>query len=76
MERSADEWAALRFASLVPGVARRAPGPRGCRTEVPDAVRSGGHHAAGLGTWDDAPVIDLSRMCSTTRPPTARISMP
>ncbi|MGH3445467.1 MAG: FAD-binding oxidoreductase [Nocardioidaceae bacterium] len=30
------------------------------------AVRGGGHNAAGLGTWDDALVIDLSPMRSTT----------
>ena len=36
------------------------------------AVRGGGHHAAGLGTWDDALVIDLSPMRSTTVDPQAR----
>ena len=30
------------------------------------AVRGGGHNAAGLGTWDDALVVDLSTMRSTT----------
>ncbi|NMO88954.1 FAD-binding oxidoreductase [Actinomycetospora sp. TBRC 11914] len=30
------------------------------------AVRGGGHHAAGFGVWDDALVIDLSTMRSTT----------
>jgi len=30
------------------------------------AVRGGGHNAAGLGVWDDALVIDLSSMRSTT----------
>jgi FAD/FMN-containing dehydrogenase len=30
------------------------------------AIRSGGHHAAGLGVWDDALVIDLGLMRSTT----------
>jgi len=33
------------------------------------AVRSGGHHAAGLGVWDDALVIDLSLLRSTTVSP-------
>ncbi|MGH3795392.1 MAG: FAD-binding oxidoreductase [Pseudonocardiaceae bacterium] len=33
------------------------------------AVRGGGHNAAGLGVWDDALVIDLSLMCSTTVSP-------
>jgi FAD/FMN-containing dehydrogenase len=36
------------------------------------AVRGGGHNAAGLGTWDDALVIDLSPMRSTTVDPRAR----
>ena len=35
------------------------------------AVRGGGHHAAGFGTWDDALVIDLSPMRSTTVDPDA-----
>src|SRR6201986_4176171 len=30
------------------------------------AVRGGGHNAGGLGVWDDALVIDLSPMHSTT----------
>lgn len=30
------------------------------------AVRGGGHHAAGFGTWDDALVVDLSPMRGTT----------
>jgi len=30
------------------------------------AVRGGGHNAAGLGVWDDALVIDLSLLRSTT----------
>src|ERR1700760_2305386 len=30
------------------------------------AVRGGGHNAAGLGVWDNALVIDLSLMRSTT----------
>ncbi|WP_269048354.1 FAD-binding oxidoreductase [Paenarthrobacter sp. Z7-10] len=33
------------------------------------AVRGGGHNAAGLGVWDDALVIDLSVMRSTTVDP-------
>src|SRR3984957_12669630 len=33
------------------------------------AVRSGGHSAGGLGVWDDALVIDLSLMRSTTVSP-------
>ncbi|MGH3261831.1 MAG: FAD-binding oxidoreductase, partial [Trebonia sp.] len=33
------------------------------------AVRGGGHSAAGLGVWDDALVIDLSRLRSTTVSP-------
>ena len=33
------------------------------------AVRGGGHHAAGLGVWDDAIVVDLSRLRSTTVDP-------
>jgi len=33
------------------------------------AVRSGGHSAAGLGVWDDALVIDLSLLRSTTVSP-------
>ncbi|HEU5420979.1 MAG TPA: FAD-binding oxidoreductase [Streptosporangiaceae bacterium] len=33
------------------------------------AVRGGGHNAAGLGIWDDALVIDLSAMRSTTVSP-------
>ncbi|TDP97999.1 FAD-binding oxidoreductase [Labedaea rhizosphaerae] len=33
------------------------------------AVRGGGHHAAGFGVWDDALVIDLSLMRSTTVDP-------
>ena len=36
------------------------------------AVRGGGHNAAGLGVWDDALVIDLSGLRSTTVDPTAR----
>lgn len=39
---------------------------------VPVAVRGGAHNAAGLGVWDDALVIDLSAMCSTTVDPVAR----
>ncbi len=33
------------------------------------AVRGGGHNAGGLGVWDDALVIDLSLMRSTTVDP-------
>jgi FAD/FMN-containing dehydrogenase len=33
------------------------------------AVRGGGHNAAGLGTWNDALVIDLSLLRSTTVSP-------
>ena len=35
------------------------------------AVRGGGHNAGGLGVWDDALVIDLSTMRSTTVDPAA-----
>jgi len=35
------------------------------------AVRGGGHNAAGLGVWDDALVIDLSLLRSTTVSPDA-----
>jgi FAD/FMN-containing dehydrogenase len=33
------------------------------------AVRGGGHNAAGLGVWDDALVVDLSQLRSTTVDP-------
>lgn len=33
------------------------------------AVRGGGHNAAGLGVWDDALVVDLSLLRSTTVDP-------
>jgi FAD binding domain/Berberine and berberine like len=33
------------------------------------AVRGGGHNAAGLGVWDDALIIDLSLLRSTTVSP-------
>jgi FAD/FMN-containing dehydrogenase len=33
------------------------------------AIRGGGHNAAGLGVWDDALVIDLSGLRSTTVDP-------
>ncbi len=36
------------------------------------AIRGGGHNAAGLGTWDDALVIDLSQMRSVTVDPAAQ----
>jgi FAD/FMN-containing dehydrogenase len=35
------------------------------------AVRGGGHNAGGFGSWDDALVIDLSGMRSTTVDPVA-----
>ncbi|MEO7422159.1 MAG: FAD-binding oxidoreductase, partial [Ornithinibacter sp.] len=35
------------------------------------AVRGGGHNAAGLGVWDDALVLDLAAMRSTTVDPAA-----
>lgn len=35
------------------------------------AVRGGGHNAGGLGVWDDALVLDLSPMRSTTVDPEA-----
>jgi FAD/FMN-containing dehydrogenase len=37
--------------------------------DVTIAVRGGGHNAAGLGTWDNALVIDLSLLRSTTVSP-------
>jgi FAD/FMN-containing dehydrogenase len=37
------------------------------------AVRGGGHHAAGLGVWDDALVIDLSRMRAVHVSPDDRV---
>ncbi len=36
------------------------------------AIRGGAHNAAGLGTWDDALVVDLSPMHSVTVDPAAR----
>jgi FAD/FMN-containing dehydrogenase len=43
---------------------------RFCRAhDIEIAVRGGGHNAAGLGVWDDALVIDLSLMRSTTVSP-------
>src|SRR5580693_1694658 len=43
---------------------------RFCRAHnIEVAVRGGGHNAAGLGVWDDALVIDLSLMRSTTVSP-------
>ena len=43
---------------------------RFCRAhDIEVAVRGGGHNAAGLGVWDDALVIDLSLMHSTTVSP-------
>ena len=37
--------------------------------DVEIAVRGGGHNAAGLGVWDDALVIDMSQLRSTTVDP-------
>ena len=37
--------------------------------DIEVAVRSGGHNAGGLGVWDDALVIDLSLLRSTTVDP-------
>ena len=37
--------------------------------DVAISVRGGGHNAAGLGVWDDALVIDLSQLRSTTVSP-------
>jgi FAD/FMN-containing dehydrogenase len=37
--------------------------------DIEIAVRGGGHSAAGLGVWDDALVIDLSLLRSTTVSP-------
>ena len=37
--------------------------------DIDIAVRGGGHNAAGLGVWDNALVIDLSLMRSTTVSP-------
>jgi FAD/FMN-containing dehydrogenase len=36
------------------------------------SIRGGGHNAAGLGVWDDALVVDLSRMRSVRVDPEAR----
>ena len=38
---------------------------------LPLAVRGGGHHGGGFGVWDDALVIDLGRMRSTSVDPVA-----
>lgn len=40
--------------------------------KLPLAIRSGGHHAAGLGVWDDALVIDISQMKGIRVAPEAR----
>ncbi|HEX5812102.1 MAG TPA: FAD-dependent oxidoreductase, partial [Pseudonocardia sp.] len=40
--------------------------------DVTLAVRSGGHSASGLGVWNDALVVDLSLMRSTTVDPEHR----
>lgn len=37
------------------------------------AIRGGGHNAAGLGVWDDALVLDLGPMHSTTVDPLMRM---
>jgi FAD/FMN-containing dehydrogenase len=37
--------------------------------DIEIAIRGGGHNAGGLGIWDDALVIDLSMMRSTTVSP-------
>jgi FAD/FMN-containing dehydrogenase len=43
---------------------------RFCREQgIEIAVRGGGHNAAGLGVWDGALVIDLSKLRSTTVDP-------
>ncbi|MBX3030731.1 MAG: FAD-binding oxidoreductase [Chloroflexi bacterium] len=39
---------------------------------IPLAIRGGGHHGAGFGTWDDALVIDFAGLRSTTVDPVAR----
>ena len=38
---------------------------------VPLAIRGGGHHGGGFGVWDDALVIDLSGLRSTSVDPVA-----
>jgi FAD/FMN-containing dehydrogenase len=38
---------------------------------LPLAIRGGGHHGGGFGVWDDALVIDLSRLRSTSVDPEA-----
>ena len=38
---------------------------------LPLAVRGGGHHGGGFGVWDDALVIDLGRLRSTSVDPVA-----
>jgi hypothetical protein len=39
---------------------------------IPLAIRGGGHNAGGLGVWNDALVIDLSGLRSTTVDPQAK----
>jgi FAD/FMN-containing dehydrogenase len=39
---------------------------------IPLAIRGGGHHGGGFGVWDDALVIDLSSLRSTSVDPVAR----
>ena len=40
--------------------------------QLPIAVRGGGHSVPGFGTWDDAVVVDLSRMRGVRVDPQAR----
>lgn len=44
----------------------------GRETQLPLAVRGGGHSGAGLGVWDDALVIDLSQMRGVSVDPEAQ----
>ena len=38
---------------------------------LPLAIRGGGHHGGGFGVWDDALVVDLSGLRSTSVDPVA-----
>jgi FAD/FMN-containing dehydrogenase len=38
---------------------------------LPLAIRGGGHHGGGFGVWDDALIIDLSGLRSTSVDPVA-----